>query len=213
MALLSGLLGDINKYNTAHESNVANRYGGQPGTYETEIANAKSRRWIDRNNLRRDDAVVASGYEFYRGNPATNEADMRASGYITAGEAGATGANTSSGWYKANAPASSGGGGSAPSVGGGGSAPAPAPVAPPVAPEPFRLTSETGSAIGGDISATLGSVGKSPYDTTAKGLKGLTTPTGKAPVDRDKELERKRFGQGLFKVGVNLPGSGTGVQV
>jgi hypothetical protein len=97
--------------------------------------------------------------------------------------------------------------------GGGGSAPAPVVPPKPVEPEPFKLNTTTGSAIGGDISATLGSVGKSPYDTAAKGLKGLTTPTGRTPRDKDKDLERERFGQGLFNIGLTKPGSGTGVQV
>lgn len=194
------------KFDAAHIA----QYGDTNPTFE-DIYNNSS--WWQRTGRLRDQALIDSGYSHWEGSADATAEELAKLGYKSQAELGGTSADGYNTYYKANDPTPTAPSAPSAPTGGGFSIPKDVPPPPTPAPEPFRMTSETGSAIGGDITATLGSVGKSPYDTAAKGLKGLTTPTGKAPVARDKEIERKKFGQGLFKVGVNLPGSGTGVQV
>ena len=72
---------------------------------------------------------------------------------------------------------------------------------------------KVGSAIGGG-GETLGSKNKSVFDKGAIGLKGLTIGGGgvETPLPTD-DKKRKRFGLGLFNVGLTAPNAGTGVQV
>lgn len=199
----------LGKYDTAYNK----KYPNEKPTFEQDYQSNQA--WYAKMGMLRDQSLVDQGFQHYEGSADATPEQLRAAGYKSQADLGGTAANAANSWYlspEAKAASTGGGGGGS---SGGYSAPAPAAAPKPVEPEPFKLNTATGSAIGGDISATLGSVGKSLYARAAKGLKGLSTPTASVVTftNKDKDLERKRFGQGLFNVGLTNPGSGTGVQV
>jgi hypothetical protein len=202
---MAGLYGGGSYYDDAYNK----KYGGNTPTFADNYAQNTS--WFQKKGLLQDQALIDKGYQYFQGSADTSAEALMAAGYQTAGSLGSTLAGGQNAWYLA--PQKSAAQAPAPSGGGGFSLPKPVPPKKVEPPKPVVTNTKVGSAIGGNVSETLGSKNKSVFDEGAKGLKGLTI--GK-PVDTTApttDKERKRFGLGLFNVGLTAPSTGTGVQV